>query len=150
MAGYNYAELVRMQNDALRRVEDMKSNAQNVVRQANAELRSDGAVPASAQRPQADQPRHVPMPDDYIRDLREYAKRASLSPYINTEKSETPLARALNTLTSSTAELPKNIRNALSNLNIDNDRALLLSLVLLLAEENADEFLIIALLYMML
>ncbi len=149
MAGYNYAELIRMQNDALRRVGEMNENAQNIARQANAELEMNAVKPTPFMRPKPDQPQHVPMPDDYIRDLREYAKRASLSPY-GSEKTPASLTQTLNTLASSAGELPQNIKKALSNLNIDNDRALLLSLILLLAEENADEFLIIALLYMML
>jgi hypothetical protein len=41
------------------------------------------------------------------------------------------------------------IKSALGDMKIDEDKALLLSLVLLLAEENADETLILALLYML-
>jgi hypothetical protein len=41
------------------------------------------------------------------------------------------------------------IKSAFGDMKIDEDKALLLSLVLLLAEENADETLILALLYML-
>ena len=41
------------------------------------------------------------------------------------------------------------IKNIFGDLNIDSDKALLLSLILLLSEEKADELLIMALIYML-
>ncbi len=147
MSGYDYSDIIKMQNDAMRRVEEMKQNASQAVARANSEIQSvRDAHEESSRKP--DKPRHVPMPDDYIRDLREYAKKATLSPR-SPEKADSSLRQTLNTLTSGASQLPKAIKNVLPDLNIDNDRALLLSLILLLAEEKSDEFLIIALLYMM-
>lgn len=147
MSGYDYSDIIKMQNNAMRRVEEMKHSASQIVARANSEIQPEpDAGEESARR--LDKPRHVPMPDDYIRDLRAYAKKATLSPY-TPEKADSSLRQTLNTLTSGASQLPKTIKNVLSDLNIDGDRALLLSLILLLAEEQSDEFLIIALLYMM-
>ncbi len=145
MSDYSYSDIIKMQNNAMRRVEEMNTRAGNVVKQANS------ALTASSQRESSSKPvkpQHVPMPDDYIRDLREYAKKASISPY-EPERKDNPLQRTLSSLASGSANLPKSIKNVLSDLNIDSDRALLLSLILLLSEEKSDEILIIALLYMM-
>lgn len=145
MSGYSYSEIIKMQNDAMRRVEGMKQSADKVIMHANEELKSDGRKD-SPHKP--DKPLRVPMSDDYIRDLKAYAERATLSPY-DSEKRDTTRQSNLNSLTSRAMDIPKTIKNVLSDLNIDKDRSLLLSLILLLAEEQSDEFLIIALLYMM-
>lgn len=145
MSDYSYSDIIKMQNNAMRRVEEMNSRANNIIKHANSALTS------ATQKDNArklEKPYHVPMPDDYIRDLREYAKKAAISPY-EPEHKNNSLQRTLNSLVSGSANLPKSIKNVLSDLNIDSDRALLLSLILLLAEEKSDEVLIIALLYMM-
>jgi len=147
MSGYNYADIVKMQNDAMRRVNEMNENAQRIVAQADSELQPpSAAVTYGTQR--YDKPRHVPMPDDYIRDLKDYAKKSKYPPDTSGKPNDS-LRKMISNLSSGNMDLPQYFKNALSDLNIDNDRALLLSLVLLLCEERKDDFLIIALLYMM-
>ena len=130
MAQYSYADIMKMQNDAARRVEEMQKRARSVsgLDEAPAEKpRESGAVTVKAQ------PTRVPMPDDYLEKLKSYAGGSAL------HRDDT-----------STESAKQNLRQGVLNLpEIDEDRALILSLVLLLAEENADETLLLALLYML-
>lgn len=146
-----------MQNDALKRVEQMKQNAESVVTRANSELSEMTETSINNEKEKSkEKARHVPMPDDYIKDLKAYAKKAALPPPVpssspkksNPSPQNTP-QNTLSTLINSCENLPNALKNVLSDFNIDSDRALLLSLILLLAEERGDEFLIISLLYMM-
>ncbi|HZJ75581.1 MAG TPA: hypothetical protein VFD25_03230 [Clostridia bacterium] len=153
MSSYNYSEIVKMQNDALRRVEQMKQNAETVVTQANSQLSGASETSTNSEKEKSiEKARRVPMPDDYIRDLKSYAKKATLSPPVSSpspKKGNIPSQGALSSLINSCENLPHALKSVLSDFNIDSDRALLLSLILLLAEEHGDEFLIISLLYMM-
>lgn len=128
MAQYSYADIMKMQNDAARRVEEMQKRARSVsgLDEAPAEKpRESGAVTVKAQ------PTRVPMPDDYLQKLKDYAG-GSAPRGENTEPVKTDNRQGM-------LHLPE----------IDDDKALILSLVLLLAEENADETLLLALLYML-
>lgn len=153
MSSYNYSEIVKMQNDALKRVEQMKQNAESVVTQANSEFSGASEASTNSDKDKSIEKAHrVPMPDDYIRDLKSYAKKATLSPPVSSsspEKKNNKQEGALSTLINNCENLPHALKSVLSDFNIDSDRALLLSLILLLAEERGDEFLIISLLYMM-
>ncbi|HZK21445.1 MAG TPA: hypothetical protein VFC76_04115 [Oscillospiraceae bacterium] len=165
MSSYNYSEIVKMQDDALKRVEQMKKNANAVVTQAKSRLSESPESPIIAEKEKsfetkksiekgksAEKVRHVPMPDDYIRDLKAYAEKATLSPLVpssTSKKSKTLSQSAISSLVDSCGSLPQTLKNVFSDFNIDSDKAFLLSLILLLAEEKSDEFLIISLLYMM-
>lgn len=128
MAQYSYADIMKMQNDAARRVEEMQKRARSVsgLDETQSEKPRERSI-----TPVRNQPKRVPMPDDYLEKLKNYAGGSA--------------PRVENTA-------PVNAENrqgALHLPEIDDDRALILSLVLLLAEENADETLLLALLYML-
>ncbi len=126
MADYTYKELMKMQNDAIRRVEDMKNRAQ---RQAG--LTGDKQV---QQEVPVDKPKRIAMPNDYLkRDTTQTKEEEVFSPL--------PLK--------SNNSFFDTISNNFNDINIDPDRALLLSLILLLTEEKADQALIMALIYML-
>ncbi len=124
MAEYTYKELMKMQNDAIRRAEDMKTRAQ---RQAGLT-----SPPPQAEVP-VDKPKRIPMPNNYLN--------------ITDNKNEEDVRKPLPQINQS--NFFDTIKNNFKDINIDPDRALLLSLILLLTEEKADETLIMALLYML-
>ncbi len=128
MAQYSYADIMKMQNDAARRVEEMQKRARSVsgLDEAPAEKPHE-----SSTTPVKAQPKRIPMPDDYLQKLKDYAG-GSAPRGENTEPVKTDKRQGM-------LHLPE----------IDDDKALILSLVLLLAEENADETLLLALLYML-
>lgn len=117
MADYTYQELMRMQNDAIKRVEDMQKRARTTAG-------LDEARTKSHPKERADRPRHIPMPEGFLN---------------NTEKKPEKSAD------------PPAFKLGLGNgdVEIDSDKALLLSLILLLSEEGADELLLAALVYML-
>ncbi len=104
MAQYSYAEIMKMQNDAARRVEEMQRRTREMTQ-----------APPTEKQP----PKHIPMPDGYLDTARPVQK------------------------TEATPAAPRSLPVA------DRDSALILSVILLLAEEGADETLLLALLYML-
>ena len=120
MADYTYHELMKMQNDAIRRVEDMQKKARQTAG-LNKEEKEKKEIPV-------EEPRRVPMPSDYLNNLKQRNNQN------NRAQQSNPF---------------ENIKNLFGDINISSDTALLLSLVLLLTEEKADETLIMALLYML-
>lgn len=126
MGDYTYTELMKMQNDAIRRVEDMQRRARQ---SAGLEAEKKKEEPKVIVR---DEPRRVPMPNDYLEKLKELAEESG-KPHNN-----------------QVAEAPKpEKKDSFGDFEMDSDTALLLSLVMLLSEEKADETLIMALLYML-
>lgn len=120
MADYTYNELMKMQNDAIRRVEDMQKKARQTAGLNDAE-KGKKEIPV-------EEPRRIPMPPNYLNNTKERNNQ-------NYKKEES---------------IPfENIKNLFGDINISSDTALLLSLILLLTEEKADETLIMALLYML-
>ena len=61
----------------------------------------------------------------------------------------TPITKKTNNTTNQQNSQKDNVKNILNDLNMDSDKALILSLILLLTEEKADEMLILALLYIL-
>ncbi len=130
MAQYSYADIMKMQNDAARRVEEMQKRARSV---SGLDCAADENKRESTAVTVKTRPTRVPMPDDYLEKLKSYAGGSAL------RGNDAP-----------TESVKQNMRQGTLNLpEIDEDRALILSLVLLLAEENADETLLLALLYML-
>ena len=123
MSDYSYSELMKMQNDAIRRVEEMQKRA----RQSAGLSQPDKASPVEIKK---EEPRRVPMPDDYLDGLKAMAKG-------------NPPERTENKRASSETD------GFFKDFSFDSDTALILSLVLLLAQEKGDETLIMALLYML-
>ena len=120
MAEYTYQELMKMQNDAVRRAEDMQQKARK-----SAGLEKNISEKESTP---VQEPRRIPMPKGYLDKKEDVTDKESATPENN---------------------MFDKFGDGLKNLNIDSDKALLLSLVMLLSEENADELLIMALLYML-
>lgn len=162
MADYTYQELMKMQSDAIQRAEDMQRRARK-----SAGFYDDNGVMANngnsqqgqPQEIRRDLPKRVHMPDDYLRELKEYANSVSNKKDVVAEQTEgmgfhndpeeKGAPRLHNIKIPSAKKSTDGLKGILGDIKIDEDKALLLSLVLLLSEENADEALILALLYML-
>ena len=162
MADYTYQELMKMQNDAIQRAEDMQRRARKSAGfydGDNSEAGDNKSQHSQSREIQRDLPKRVHMPDDYLRELKEYANVASSKKNVVGVLTEN--AELQNDSKSKVASIDHNIKipsmkksndgvnSVLGDIKIDEDKALLLSLVLLLSEEKADETLILALLYML-
>ncbi len=128
MADYTYQELMKMQNDAIRRVEDMQKRAR----------RTAGIEREEKPHEAPDTVKRIPQ-SGYLQQNGTGEKQPLLQ-----EKS--PSRKAEDSRESGVFE---KIKNGIGELNIDSDKALLLSLIMLLSEEKADELLIMALIYML-
>lgn len=128
MADYTYQELMRMQNDAIRRAEDMQKRARRTVGIEEGEGKKKEREYTPAQ-----EPRRIKMPEGYL----------------NTEHKASQ--GECNSVGSGVGEgfWADSIKSPFGEISIDSDKALLLSLIMLLSEEQADELLIMALLYML-
>ncbi len=147
MAEYSYNEIMKMQNDAIKRVNEMQKRAQTVVDEINEEKTEHKEIPLK-QNNQTEVNR-VKMPNDYLDELKKFASTSSY--FENSENNKTQTKHQENK--KETRPQPKGqndtLKNILNDLNMDSDKALILSLVLLLTEEKADEMLILALLYIL-
>lgn len=112
-----------MQNDAIKRAEEMSRRARS-----SAGLEDNRSHRSQDDEEQKQEPRHVPMPKGYL------------------GNKEMPQSDKIQ---QSTDNILSRIGESFGNINIDSDKALLLSLIMLLSEENADELLIMALIYML-
>ena len=124
MADYSYQDIVKMQNDAIRRAEEMQKRARKT---AGFEAEQPKAEP-----PQ--EPRHIPMPGGYL-----------LQNDAPVSQNDPPQPREEN----KKGPFLENLGNGLGDINLDSDKALLLSLIMLLSQESADELLIMALIYIL-
>ncbi len=146
MADYTYSEIMRMQNDAIKRVEDMQKKARKTAglekeKEENGKLLNN--IPSQ-------EPRRVPMPNDYLEKLKKYASNSSYTgegehKEEKTDKEEKPK----NHHKGKENVFSEKTENTFGDLNIDEDKALLLALIMLLSEEKGDELLIMALIYML-
>lgn len=146
MAEYSYNDIMKMQNDAIRRVNEMQKRAKSVVEDIK---ENTSSVVTEEVKKEYDTPKRVKMPNDYINELKGFASTSShfeenetdkvSQEYVKEKKASYPPPKHQNDV----------LKNILSDLNMDSDKALILSLVLLLAEEKADEMLILALLYIL-
>lgn len=149
MADYSYTELMKMQNDAIRRVEDMQKRARRSAGLSEENENSTVSANATQAQPiQKEPPRRVPMPNDYLENLKKFASDSLGTETDTNTKSET-LPQLPDHPNRNTNGLSDSLKNILNGINIDSDKALLLSLIMLLSEENADETLVLALIYMM-
>lgn len=163
MADYTYHELMRMQNDAIKRVEDMQRRARKTAGISDVKENQNAQKHSQNQQNnlygmQKEQPKRVQMPDDYLRDLKEYAKSVAEKKDdesvvgnvdLQEESKKQNVFNGPDAKTPSAKKSTDGIKGFLGDIKIDEDKALLLSLVLLLSEEKADETLILALLYML-
>lgn len=138
MADYTYSEIMRMQNDAIKRVEEMQKKARQTAGLEKENIKPTDEIPAEP-------PRRVPMPKDYLDNLKEYAAKLS-SDEEEEEEKNTDHTKEENKVKKM---FPNKTENIFNDLSIDEDKTLLLSLILLLSEEKGDELLIMALIYML-
>ena len=140
-----------MQNDAIRRAEDMQRRARQ---SAGLEREKQGNQQNTTTK--KEEPRRVPMPNDYLENLKNYGSNSSQNDSEPRENEEAKKGNK-NEYKKEQSNNRQNFHNSFEDkmksvfgdLNIDSDKALLLSLILLLSEEKADELLIMALIYML-
>ena len=148
MADYSYQDLMKMQNDAIRRAEDMQRRARQ-----SAGLERGKGENQQNQAAKKEEPRRVPMPNDYLENLKNYGSNSSKNESEPIEegenKSQQKQERKSNNQPKFQNSFEDKMKSVFGDLNIDSDKALLLSLILLLSEEKADELLIMALIYML-
>lgn len=141
MAEYTYSEIMKMQNDAIKRVEDMQKRARKTV---GIDDETDRENEREHHSVTPDEPRRVPMPKDYLENLKKFAANSSHKEDDEKKEQRTEAAEK--------KKKPKEAfygESPFGELNIDEDKALILALILLLSEEGADELLIMALIYML-
>ncbi len=152
MADYSYQDLMKMQNDAIRRAEDMQRRARQ-----SAGLERERGENQQNTTAKKEEPRRVPMPNDYLENLKNYGSNSSKNESEPRAKEENKKENRREYKTEHQNNNRPNFQNSFEDkiksvfgdLNIDSDKALLLSLILLLSEEKADELLIMALIYML-
>lgn len=152
MADYSYQDLMKMQNDAIRRAEDMQRRARQSAGLERGKQENQQNITTKKE-----EPRRVPMPNDYLENLKHYGSNSSKNENEHREKEESKKENKKEYKNEQkNSNQPKfqnsfedKIKSVFGDLNIDSDKALLLSLILLLSEEKADELLIMALIYML-
>ena len=144
MADYSYQDLMKMQNDAIRRAEEMQRRARQ-----SAGLEREKGENQQNQAAKKEEPRRVPMPNDYLDNLKNYGLNSSKTENEPIPKEEIKKEQQGNNQPKLKNNFEDKMKSIFGDLNIDSDKALLLSLILLLSEEKADELLIMALIYML-
>lgn len=151
MADYTYTEIMKMQNDAIKRVEDMQKRARETAGLEKGKDEQHGENGKNERMP-SQEPKRVPMPNDYLEKLKNYASNSS---YTGTNTAEDikdvekDKRESDGKVKISKNVPPEKTENTFADLNIDADKALLLALIMLLSEEKGDELLIMALIYML-
>lgn len=145
MADYTYSEIMKMQNDAIKRVEDMQKKARKT---AGLEKEKEENGKPLKNIP-SQEPRRVPMPNDYLEKLKNYASNSSYTGDEEHTEEKTEEEKPKNHDKRKQNVFSEKTENTFGDLNIDEDKALLLALIMLLSEEKGDELLIMALIYML-
>lgn len=145
MADYTYSEIMKMQNDAIKRVEDMQKKARKT---AGLEKKKEENEKPLKNIP-SQEPRRVPMPNDYLEKLKNYASNSSYTGDEEHTEEKTEEEKPKNHDKRKQNVFSEKTENTFGDLNIDEDKALLLALIMLLSEEKGDELLIMALIYML-
>lgn len=145
MADYTYSEIMKMQNDAIKRVEDMQKKARKT---AGLEKEKEENEKPLKNIP-SQEPRRVPMPNDYLEKLKNYASNSSYTGDEEHTEEKTEEEKPKNHDKRKQNVFSEKTENTFGDLNIDEDKALLLALIMLLSEEKGDELLIMALIYML-
>ena len=144
MADYSYKDLMKMQNDAIRRAEDMQRRARQ-----SAGLEKGGAQQTEKTAVKKEEPRRIPMPNGYLDNLKHYGTESRRGAEKTGEDRDNNPRNEIGGSINGQQNFEDSIKNVFGNLNMDSDKALLLSLILLLSQEKADEILIMALIYML-
>ena len=143
MADYSYKDLMKMQNDAIRRAEDMQRRARQ-----SAGLEKDEPEQREKTAVKKEEPRRIPMPNGYLDNLKYYGTDSHKEENRGENRENKP-RKDNSGHNNGQQSFEDNLKNLFGNLNMDSDKALLLSLILLLSQEKADEILIMALIYML-
>lgn len=150
MADYSYNDIMKMQNDAIRRVNEMQKRAKSVVNEIEEE---EASTKKAASKNEATVKR-VKMPNDYLEELKGFA--ATSSYFENNEEAgkippetKSPEKELHNEKKHNNENQTDIFKSLLGGMDLDSDKTLILSLILLLTEEKADEMLILSLLYML-
>ncbi|MBR2875872.1 MAG: hypothetical protein IKC01_01925 [Clostridia bacterium] len=152
MADYSYNEIMKMQNDAIKRVNEMQKRAKSVVNELTEE---EKPLQKTASPKKEDAVKRIKMPNDYLDELKSFAATSSYFEQNNKKDDVQPHHHPEQNTnhTKNTAENTVNsndlFKNLLGGMELDSDKTLILSLILLLTEEKADEMLILSLLYML-
>lgn len=140
---------MRMQNDAIRRVNEMQKKAKEIVKEEN----NEAPPPKVTVQQNSSDVNRVKMPNDYLEELKNFASTSSYfeSDKVSAEHKEDSEKDVHNQkpFNSDSKKQSDVFKSILGDFNLDEDKALILSLVLLLSEEKADEMLILALLYIL-
>ena len=147
MAEYSYNDIMKMQNDAIKRVNEMQKRAKTVVEEINEEKMLHSETPERQNNKQ--NVNRVKMPNDYLDELKKFASTSSYFEGKEKEENSTEYIKTKERYHQQPKGQNDVLKNILNELNMDSDKALILSLVLLLTEEKADEMLILALLYIL-
>lgn len=147
MADYTYTEIMKMQNDAIKRVEDMQKRARETAGLEKGKEEHGGN--GKNERMPSQEPKRVPMPNDYLEKLKNYASNSSYTGTNTAEDVKGDKSEAEKKPKKGKNAFPEKAENTFADLNIDADKALLLALIMLLSEEKGDELLIMALIYML-
>ena len=147
MAEYSYNDIMKMQNDAIKRVNEMQKRAKTVVEEINEEKMLHSETPERQNNKQ--NVNRVKMPNDYLDELKKFASTSSYFEGKEKEENSTEYIKTKERYHQQPTGQNDVLKNILNELNMDSDKALILSLVLLLTEEKADEMLILALLYIL-
>ncbi len=123
---YSYNELLNMQQQAMRRVEQMQQNARQAKDNFNVTSPQQNKPEPNIQNTQKSKP-------------------------IDFAKDNQPIKKEELTQSTNNSMFSKEnpIKDLVNGLNLDNDKLLLIGVILLLSKEDADNSLIFALLYML-
>lgn len=133
MASYSYSDIMRLQNEAARRVENMNRLSREVAGATNLKQTSNNAENNREKPVIKENPVRVQMPKNYLDTLKNYG---------GAKINSNDLEKRVNAVRGGE-------RGAFKLPELDSDTSLILSLLLLLSEEKADESLLLAMLYML-
>lgn len=148
MKEYNYDEIQKMQEKALERVRDMQIKTRQIVNGEQEEKEKgkeqkayrENFYNAVKSAPKAD---YIKMPVEMPEEIKDYESFEKYFSKDSKEETNKPLPEVSNNTSNAVNPLIDGLAN-------EPDKALLLSLLLLLQSDNADEELLMTLLYIML
>ena len=166
-AEYNNSELMKMQQDAIRRAWEMQSRANRSLHSSaasdnadssNGRLKHSENSPGSNRSSQAGNAKHRQFPLDYLEHEHEQERRSEghppprPSPPPSSPPHSPPPPRPLSfEHGKGGSQNPLSfVKNLLGGFTGDSDRTLLIALLLLLNSDDSDELLMLALVYIML
>lgn len=144
--GFGYNDMMKMQSEAVQRVREMQRRAQNAVQKANAQrtgraqeqAESKGDSFKHSAQPLTQSAKTTALPLDYI------GKQSPARPNLKSDCKATPDEEK----TEQSVEEKATETTSRSALSDNLDKLLVVALILLLSQEEADELLLMALGYL--